>query len=354
MKIPSTKEIQDFIFNLPIISFLINWSKENSFPGFFNVPIYDVIEFIIVEIKQFNLTMRANSMAFSFFLSLFPSILVIFTLIPFFLPYFSNFIIPYIPEELIIRDAVGLVDFNKTILAQINELIDEVKFLPDNAREQLVAFINGVALKPRFGLLSVGFFLAFFFASNGMLTMMQGFEKVHRSGFVKRSIIKKRLIGFWITILLGVLVIAAVALIILGNTLISYLFEYLNVDSFTAFSIQMLRWITAFFLFYFGIALIYHFGISTKVKVKYFSPGATLATFLSIASSLVFAWYVNSFGAYNKLYGTIGTFIVIMLWIQINCFIILIGFELNAAIAVNRDLKRFIVKKHKKSEKKSK
>ncbi len=351
MKIPSAKEIKDFIFNLPLISFLIKWSKQNSLPGFFHVPLFDVISFIIVELKQFNINMRANSMAFSFFLSLFPSILVIFTLIPFILPYFSGFIIPYIPEELLVFDANGSINFNQTIIAQINELINEVKILPDNARQQLVDFINEVATQSRFDVLSLGFFLAIFFASNGMITMMQGFEKSHTTTFVKRSIFKKRIISFWITILLGSLVVGSLLLIILGNTLLSYLFEYLDTDSFTEFSIQLLRWIISFFLFYFAIALIYHFGIATKKKVKYFSPGATLATFLSIATSLIFAWYVNSFGAYNKLYGTIGTFIVIMLWIQINCFIILIGFELNAAIAVNRDLKKFIVKKNKKLEK---
>ncbi len=351
MKIPSAKEIQNFIFKLPLISFLIRWSKHNSLPGFFHVPLFDVISFIFVELKQFNINMRANSMAFSFFLSLFPSILVIFTLIPFILPYFSGFIIPYIPEELLVFNTNGSINFNQTIIAQINELINEVKILPDNARQQLVNFINEVATQSRFDVLSLGFLLAIFFASNGMITMMQGFEKSHTATFVKRSIFKKRIIGFWITILLGTLVIGSLLLIILGNTLLSYLFEYLDTDSFTEFSIQLLRWIISFFLFYFAIALIYHFGIATKMKVKYFSPGATLATFLSIATSLIFAWYVNSFGAYNKLYGTIGTFIVIMLWIQINCFIILIGFELNAAIAVNRDLKKFIVKKNKKIEK---
>ena len=351
MKIPSVKEIKDIIFNLPIISNMVIWSQRNSFPGFFNVPIYDVIDFILIEVKQFNLTMRANSMAFSFFLSLFPTILIVFTLIPYILPYFSGFIIPYIPEELIIRDPSGAVNFSQTIIEQINVLLQEVKFLPKEAGNQLVNFIREVALEPRFGLLSIGFFLAFFFASNGMLTMMRGFEKSHRSTFVKRSIIKKRIIGLWITILLGVLVIASLLLIILGNTLLSYLFNYFEMDNVMKFSIQLLRWIISFFLFYFGIAIIYHFGISVKSRIKYFSPGATLATFLSIASSIVFAWYVNSFGAYNKLYGTIGTFIVIMLWIQINCFIILIGFELNAAIAVNRDLKKFITKKSKQLKK---
>lgn len=350
MKIPTTKSIVDFFFNLPLISSIISWSKANSLPGFFLVPIYDIVEFIIVELRTHNMTMRANSMAFSFFLSLFPSILVLFTLIPFFLPLFSGFIIPYIPEELIVRTANGAVDFNRTMIGQMNELIVEVKIIPDNVREQLVQFINAVALSPRFGVLSFGFFLAFFFASNGMLTMMNGFEKAqHKSTFVKRTIVKKRIMSIWITVLIGFLVIASIILIILGNTILSFVFDYFEVDQFTEFSVNLLRWISIFLLYYFGIALIYRFGISTKTKIEVFSPGATIATFLSIASSIVFAWYINSWGAYNKLYGTIGTFIVIMLWIQINSFIILVGFELNASIAVNRDLKKVIKKKKKKN-----
>ena len=351
MKIPTTKSIVDFFFNLPLISSIVGWTKVNSLPGFFRVPIYDIIEFIILELQTYNLTMRANSMAFSFFLSLFPSILVLFTLIPFFLPLFSGFIIPYIPDELIVRAVDGSVDFNGTMIGQINDLIIEVRIIPENVRIQLVDFINAVALSPRFGILSFGFFLAFFFASNGMLTMMNGFEKAqHKSTFVRRTLIQKRIMSIYITVLIGFLVIASIILIILGNTILSFIFDYFEVDQFTEFSVNLLRWITVFALFYFGIALIYRFGVSIKTKIKIFSPGATIATFLSIASSIIFAWYINSFGAYNKLYGTIGTFIVIMLWIQINSFIILVGFELNAAIAVNRDLKKVLKKKKKKKE----
>ena len=75
-------------------------------------------------------------------------------------------------------------------------------------------------------------------------------------------------------------------------------------------------------------------------KFRFITPGATLAAILSILSSVVFSFFVDNFGSYNKLYGSIGTVIVIMVWIQLNAFILLIGFELNASIAVNRDLKK--------------
>ena len=78
-------------------------------------------------------------------------------------------------------------------------------------------------------------------------------------------------------------------------------------------------------------------------KFNFFTTGATLASLLSILSSVAFSFYVDNFGSYNKFYGSIGTIIVLMIWIQLNAFILLVGFELNASIAVNRDLKKRIV-----------
>jgi len=66
------------------------------------------------------------------------------------------------------------------------------------------------------------------------------------------------------------------------------------------------------------------------------SSGAIMATILSLLTSLGFSYFVNNFGRYNEIYGSIGALIVIMIWLQINAFVILIGYELNASIAVNR------------------
>ena len=67
-------------------------------------------------------------------------------------------------------------------------------------------------------------------------------------------------------------------------------------------------------------------------KWKLFSAGSTLATIIMLVASFSFAAYINNFGQYNKLYGSIGTLVVIMLWIYINSLILLLGFELNAVI----------------------
>ena len=100
-----------------------------------------------------------------------------------------------------------------------------------------------------------------------------------------------------------------------------------------------MRWLILFVSFYSVISLIYRYGPSLLKPLKLINPGAILATVISILSSVVFSYFVNTFGRYNEIYGSIGALIVILIWLQINSFILLAGFELNASIAVNRDLK---------------
>lgn len=340
MKIPSTKEIRKFVFNLPIIVNILDWSKKHSFPGFFKVPIYDVIVFLLNEIKRDALISRANSIAFSFFLSIFPGIIFIFTLIPYILPYFDYLIIPYIQDDLLVRNPdTNAVDFSATIISQIGYLLSEVKILPENARQEITEMITQLATKPHGGRLYFVLLLTVFFSSNGMMTLFRGFEKSHSHTFKKRGIIKKRFTAILLTLLIAFLVLIAVFLIVLGQTPLESILNYFNANQFQTTMVQILKWIVVIALFYSGISLIYRYGASTFIKFKWFSPGASLATILTILSSIVFSVYVEDFGSYNDLYLSFGTIIVIMLWIQINAFILLVGFELNTSIAVNRDLK---------------
>ncbi len=320
------KKLQHKIISHPLVTSFLAWSKRRSFPGFFGVPIYDVTVFILHEIKQQALITRANSMAFSFFLSLFPFILSLLTLLPYIQEYLFQYIVIEDQELLDIQDTGAL-------LGQLKMQFKE--FIPVGVFDT----IADVAMNPRPGLLSVGFIFATFFASNGMMSMMRGFEKSYQSTFRKRSGWRKRVLAIFLTLLIAGLVIVSVVLVVLGQLLMNWLLTYLSIDVMGSFLLQSLRWLVVIALFYFGIAIIYRYGCSTIRKFSLFSPGASLATIFTILSSLVFSFYVKEFDTYNQLYGYIGTIIVIMLWIQINAFILLVGFELNASIAVNRDLK---------------
>lgn len=327
MKRINFKEIQAFFFNLqdhilalgPVKS-LIDWSKEKSLPGFFKVPLYDVAVFLYNETRRYDLFTRSNAIAFSFFLALFPALIAFFTLIPL----FKDYLIAYLPAG---------ENFDAYLRLEIQRI------MPGIAGDRLFSFIDDVTNNPRFGLLSFGFFLAIYFSSNGMLALMRGFEKSYMQTFKKRAVWRKRILSVLLTLQLGILIIAAILLIILGEWFIHLLNDYLPLDWMTNFSLRLLRWLSIIFLFYTSISIIYRYGAATKKRFTMFSPGATLATILCLLSSILFSNYVNEFSTYNELYGSIGAIIVLMLWIQINSLILLIGFELNASIAVNRDIK---------------
>lgn len=323
LKWPTAKEIQDWFWGLPIIKQVLMWSKKSSLPGFFNVPIYDVVVFVFNEIRRFDLFTRANSIAYSFFLSLFPSILTLFTFTPFLLDILSG----WIPE---------LANFNLILEEEIT------KVMPGQAGEVVFDFIHEITNEPRVGLMSFGFVLAIYFSSNGMLAMMQSFQKTYRDTFKSRSAFRKRAVAVMLTGLIGFLLIFSVIFIILGGMFINWITQVVHLTQVGTLAIVFLRWLSIIMVFYFSIAVLYRYGSATHRRFPVFSAGTTLATILSMLSSIAFSFYIDEFNrydSYHKFYGSIGTFIIIMLWIQINSLILLIGFELNAAIAVNRDLK---------------
>ena len=311
----------EFLQSRKLVQKLNAWAKETSLPGFFKVPIYDVIVFVRNEIKRFDIVTRANSMTFSFFLSLFPSLILILSLLPFFSEYFLSFL-PNAGQ-----------DFFPTLENQL------LSILPGNAGEMVFDTLDDLANNRRPELLSIGFLLAMFFASNGMMSMMRAFEKANMETFKKRSPIRKRMVGIALTFILGGLLSASSILLILGNTFLKTLDTVFEFNVLSELSISSLRYLAIIILFYFGIAFIYRFGVPTRRRISLFSPGTTLASILCIVISLAFSFYVDNFNTYNKLYGSIGTIMALMLWIQMNCIALLIGFELNASIAVNRDLR---------------
>jgi membrane protein len=264
---------------------------------------------------------RANAVSFSFFLALFPSLIALFTLTPF------------LKESIL-----GFLPVDYSFDAYLQEEIQ--KIMPGNAGDRLFNFIEDITTQPRIGLFSFGFLSAIFFASNGILALIRGFEKDEMPSFLQWNMFKKRLNAVMLTFIIGALVIISVVLVIMGSWLTTLLVQYIKVGKILAFLLNISRWVVIISLFYSSISLIYKFGAATKQKFMFFTPGSALATLLCLVSSIVFSYYVNQFNTYNELYGSIGTIIVLMLWIQLNTLSILIGFELNAGIMINRVIKQ--------------
>ena len=285
--------------------------KTSSLPGFKGIPIYNIATFIARETQKDDMTTRANSMAFSFFISLFPFLILIFS------------IITYLPIEnirLVVQNAIhGL--------------------MPIEAENYILGLVDDVFSRGRGDLLSVGIVLTLYFASNGLEAMMRGFDKSYEITFKKRNWIQRRLGAIKMTFLIGIVCILSAVIFVLSSITINWLKDNTVMGGFEFFSFQLIRWIIILIVYFGAFAMIYHYAPAVKRKFAFFSPGTNVAAILSLVSSIVFSYFVNRFGNYDKFYGSLGTMVMIMLWLQINCFILLAGFELNASIAVNRDLR---------------
>ena len=306
-----TFEFKKYILSFRLFRKILRWAKNKSFPGFDGVPLYDALSFVYKESMKDDISTRANSMAFSFFIALFPAIIFLFSLLP-------------------------LLPFSDDYAIMIQGSLENV--LPQQAKIWLFSTIDDLVSIPRGGFLSLGVILTLIFSSNGILAMMRGFEKSYPNTFVERGFIKRRFVSLQITVLIFFLMVISLVLIILGKTILNQLINVVHIDEFARYFFSGLRWIVVVLIMYSVISSIYRYGPSTRKRFKFVSPGASIATLLVLISSIAFSFFVNNFGRYNEIYGSIGALIVILIWIQFNCFILLIGFELNASIAVNRDL----------------
>lgn len=275
-------------------------SRKIILPGFDGLSLYVVTKFFYRGIRDGSLNMRASALAFSFFLALFPSIIFLFTLIP------------YIPIE----------NFQDSVFSLLQSI------LPASTFEATEETIKDIINNQNGGLLSFGFISALLFSTNGFNAMIEAFNETHHD-IETRSLIAQRMISFMMVVISTLLVSVAISLIISSEIMMNYLIE---TKSTTFYLIQTGKWLILLALCFSFISFNYFLGPKRKSGFRFLSPGSILATILTVITSLLFSYYVNNFANYNKLYGSIGTIIIIMLWIYINSLILLLGFDLNASI----------------------
>jgi membrane protein len=289
-----------------------------TFPGFDGLPLYNVMVFFWRSIIDGSLATRASAISFSFFMALFPAIIFLFTLIP------------YIPIE----------NFQTELFLLIRDMVPATAFL---AIEETV---TDILTQQRGDLLSLGFFMALIFSTNGLASMMSAFDASLHT-FARRTWLGQHLIALLLLVILAFLLTIAIGLITSGQFIINYLVAngYLR-DSFTIYTLMVAKWLIIVSLFFMANSFLYYLAPAKKTTWKFISAGSTLATVLSVVTFVVFSFYINHFGQYNKLYGSIGTLLVIMVLMYLISFILLVGFELNASIdEALKHSKREVLKK---------
>ncbi|MEI6764482.1 MAG: YihY/virulence factor BrkB family protein [Bacteroidota bacterium] len=292
----------------PVAS-LLKLSRTIVLPGFDKMPLYDVAAFFVRGLLNGSITTRASSIAFKFFVALFPAIIFFFTLIP------------YIP----------VAGFHDTLLATIQDL------LPQNVYVIVKSTIEDIVMRQHGGLLSVGFVMALYFSLTGVLGVITAFNATYHS-IETRKMWQQYLVSLVLVIILLVITSIAISLIIIGTAGLKYFVIHgFLTSNLVIYLITAGKWIVAILMVFFGISFLYYLAPARKERFRFISAGSTLATILCIATIIGFNFYVNNFGKYNAVYGSIGTLLVILMWFYLNALALLIGFELNASISEARE-----------------
>lgn len=279
--------------------------RETVLPGFDGATLEMVGKLIIKGLfGRGVLVTRASSIAFNMMMALLPATIFLFTLIPF----------------------IPIPNF-QTELVRLFE-----SFLPLTAYNFMENTIVDIITNKSGGLLVIMFFATIVFSTNGIHALMHAFNvSVH--DFVSRSWLQQRKIAIVILTFILIMFSTASLLIILSRSVVDRLVDLGVLEMNLVFYVVMIfKWVLIVVMLFFAISTLFYLVPARKKDFRYISPGSIVATTLFIITSLGFSAYVNNFGQYNKLYGSLGTLIVILIWLYLNSVALLVGFELNVSI----------------------
>ena len=306
-----------------------NFLKVVRFPGT-KLPLLDVLSDFVKLFTKGRTIDRAAGVAFNFFVALFPLLLFFFTLIPY-IP------IPHLYERVMML----IKDF----------------LIPSGTLDYVTETIDAIMNQPHEGLLSISILLCLVFGSSGIVAFFNGFRNVYANyvtdkGLTVKGWIIQRIFAIVMLVIIGALLVLSIVLISMGGMALKFLatHEIITAGKFIFFLFNLLRWVVAIFALCFGVSLLYYFGNvrfdehyrkerrkPARNGKKYkefviFSPGTIMATSLFVLGTVGFNTYISNFSRYNVLYGSIGTLIILLLWIWIVAILILAGNDLNSGI----------------------
>lgn len=293
------------LYRIRIVQRLIRFLKDLKPPGFQGLSLWYVLSFFVEAVYKGQLATRASAISFRLFLAFFPGIIMLLTLIP------------YIPIE----------NFQ-------DSLFDSLRgFFPGDTFSLFESTLDDLINKKHNALLSLGFILTIYYASNSVNAVLVGFNTSYHLE-EKGNVWVMRVASIVLIFVLGMLMTVAVTILAFSGYLFTYLHEigiigdkgYLPI-------LNLAKWLVSVFLVYAIISTLYYVGVGKRWKKwRFFNVGASFATIVFVITSLAFAYFVNNFAQFNKLYGSLGTLMVLLIWLNFNCMIVLLGFELNVSI----------------------
>jgi len=289
------------------LSEISDWWKRRTkkiiLPGLEGLSLYNLWVIYWGGIVRGTFSTRASSIAFSFFMAIFPFLLFVLNLIP-----YITFIDDFQIEFLLFMDTL----------------------LPPETSDFFGNIFEDIASTPRGGLLSVAFVLSIFLMTNGVNAIFTGFEFSYHTK-TNRSIPRQYAVAVGVSLILALLLLISVV----GAVYITYAIDDLSslgIVSADGLGEKLINYIGFVILIYTAVAILYYFGTREARQAKFFSVGALFTTILIMITTVLFSIYITNFSNYNELYGSIGALLILMFYIWLNSNMLLLGFELNASL----------------------
>lgn len=264
--------------------------------------VYDVGRFFFLGLINGSVSTRSAAISFKLFVAFFPAMILLLSIIPF---------TPLETEEV---------------------LMSLEQFFPKQAVDLFEQTVTDLVDQRQGTLLSVGVVLLLFYASNSVNAILVGFgESAHVAG-LPMNWLAFRLLSIVLLLVLSILLVVAVFLIGFAGDVVSWAESRGWLDNVNIPLLTVARWGLSFGLIYTAVTMLYNVGNFYSRRWVWWSIGATGTTALFIILTFTFSWFIDQFASYNSLYGSLGTLLITMVWLNSNSSILLLGYELNASV----------------------
>lgn len=289
--------------------YIILFLKRIHLPGFRGVSLYRVIVDIIEDVSRADFTLSASAMAYSFVLAIFPALIFAFSLVP------------YIPVENLKPNALKW-------FAQI---------MPPSLYDLLFSTIDDIFNKKSIGFLSIYFVTIIFLATRGIISMLNSLNTLDETTKnTRRSVLKTNLISIYMLIVLMLLTILGLGILVGSEIVLYYFLKVLPVlGAYEYHLFSLLKWLINYFIFLTGVSFVYTVAPVKKHYWSFFSPGSVLTSGLMLLALVFMRDYFAAFANYNKLYGTLGAGMMLLVWFFYISLVLLFGFALNCNIELH-------------------
>jgi membrane protein len=242
-----------------------------------------------------------------------------------------NFVMSLAPSLIVLVALTSVVGLSE---ASVTFLVTQfAALLPPGSLPIVDETVRAALANPAKGLLTTSVLFTILSGSRVLGTFTKALNRAYGCRGTALSFWRDRLIAPLMLLLVSVPVAGAAVALIFGRALLARLAVYLDLGFWTLLFYQLVHWLFVFGFVITVVALTYVVLPNTRVRLRDALPGAVVATALWALASLAFGQFASSRFAQYRLYGSLASVVVFLLWLYLSALSFLVGAELNAELA---------------------